>query len=1346
MNNVVQDTFVLAGIQRLTIGGRAGLNDVLRLNFGSANARLLQALSSLTIDLGGDPGDDLIINADGGDVVVVHDGMGSGSITVNALTLPFAGVGSNTLYVENADDLTMTFGSTASGIVFTDHSTAGYSQVAGTNFTTTQFANPTGSFTVNLGSNSNTLTFTSLDAAFNPASININGGSGDNVISFTGLGSFTGALNVLADSGNDAVTFTTSRTHTSLNVQAENIALQGTSMSTSGGNMALGGNVTLSNGPFSFSTGGGNLEITGNLAAGGRNITLASGIGAGTTTIGGNVSGLGTGTGTALTIQSGVTGLVRFLGSVAGASGLTAPAGSSLRFDGNVTLGAGNTGSTLAGNVWLDGLTWTSHQGLSLGNVTLSGAAVSLNSNNSPITLTGTVNGAQDLTLTAGTGNIDFDAAVGSGTRLGALSIVSAASVTFDEQLHAASVTQQAGTGTTTFVGAVSTNAAPGLAITTTGLLLNSGLTTTNGGNLTASLSGNAVIAASTSNTISGAVALTASGSVTLGAAAQMAATGAVLLKTTGNSVTLLGDARISSAAGNVTLEAEDSLLLSSGSVITATLGELILRSGLDSTDNSGGMTLNGTLQALAAGQCITLDLNDEQGATQNASTGAILATNLRLRSNSSTSAAFSLLAGNDVDVLAAETSGAITFSDVDSLTVGSIVGSAGITDMSGLSTVNSVTAGAPISIVVGGAFAANQAIRTSPIGGGNSSDGTVTLQSLTSTLSLTDDADITSDGPVSLTAATGISTAAEITTSGDNITFVSPVTLSAAVDLSTGAAAGNILFSQSVNGPGALTLTAGTGTVSVTGHAGHSTPLGTVTVVSSAGTSFGGDLNAASFTQTACTGAVSFAGTVQTSAATGVNVNASAITLNFPLTTASSGPVILNATAAIQIAPAAAVSADGNIAITAPGGLSLGGNLNSTNDPININAAVTLTADVSISAGSTGANVAVTGSIDAFSAAQQGLTLNGGSAGAVTVTGAIGRNTALKSLTLSNSNGATFGTSESDTIQAQNSTTIANSSAGSNVLFSGALITNNLTTGGAAWNLMLAGNGSTIGATSMQHSGQAIFGDSPADTLIFLGPLTVTAPSSIELFGRIQTRATVVTLGDANTPVNLRSADAVIDTTNNGDTAFAGGATITFGGVIEAQSSSGNQNLTLNAGSAGDIIFSGSLGASRRIGRLQIAGVRNTVLPSVTAQTLLQTTGTGTTTFNGTVNTTSATGVDITTTNIIVNALITTIVDGSVPASAPGIVRLQATAGTASDTTGIITILDPGRIVSSNDVTIAGNRNVQPAILVYEATPAGPDLTPQTRDFITTTTLGADVLIESSINFISPGETANNN
>jgi hypothetical protein len=121
-------------------------------------------------------------------------------------------------------------------------------------------------------------------------------------------------------------------------------------------------------------------------------------------------------------------------------------------------------------------------------------------------------------------------------------------------------------------------------------------------------------------------------------------------------------------------------------------------------------------------------------------------------------------------------------------------------------------------------------------------------------------------------------------------------------------------------------------------------------------------------------------------------------------------------------------------------------------------------------------------------------------------------------------------------------------------------------------------------------------------------------------------------------------------------------------------------------------------------------------VYPDVTAQSLIQTTGTGTTTFNGIVNTTSATGVDVTTTNIVVNNLITTIVDGSVPNSAPGIVNLQATASAASATTGSITMLDPGRIVASNDVTLQGNRSVAPSITVYEASYTGTNLTPQQR------------------------------
>ncbi|MFM7834637.1 MAG: hypothetical protein ACKPJD_22790, partial [Planctomycetaceae bacterium] len=121
------------------------------------------------------------------------------------------------------------------------------------------------------------------------------------------------------------------------------------------------------------------------------------------------------------------------------------------------------------------------------------------------------------------------------------------------------------------------------------------------------------------------------------------------------------------SATQNVTLEAEDNITVSSTSMVTTTLGEVIFRSGMGDTDNSGSMLLNGIIRALAAGQYITLDLNQQQGATQSA-TGALIASSLRLISNGNAAASFALGTStlNDVDTLAAETSGAVTFKDLD--------------------------------------------------------------------------------------------------------------------------------------------------------------------------------------------------------------------------------------------------------------------------------------------------------------------------------------------------------------------------------------------------------------------------------------------------------------------------------------------------------------------------------------------------------------------------------------------------------------------------------------------------------------------------------------------------------
>jgi hypothetical protein len=160
-----------------------------------------EKLTSLTIDLGGDAGDKLIINANNGDVTLAHTTTGNGTITVNALTLPFTGVGTDTVSIENSDDLTITLPATADNFVFTAHSSTGYSQLVGTALTKTLFTNPASSLTINLANDTNTLTINSLDADFNPTGgVTINGGSQSDAFSITSLGSaFTRSLNVLGN-------------------------------------------------------------------------------------------------------------------------------------------------------------------------------------------------------------------------------------------------------------------------------------------------------------------------------------------------------------------------------------------------------------------------------------------------------------------------------------------------------------------------------------------------------------------------------------------------------------------------------------------------------------------------------------------------------------------------------------------------------------------------------------------------------------------------------------------------------------------------------------------------------------------------------------------------------------------------------------------------------------------------------------------------------------------------------------------------------------------------------------------------------------------------------------------
>ena len=180
------------------------------------------------------------------------------------------------------------------------------------------------------------------------------------------------------------------------------------------------GALTLSTAAVDINSQGGNIQFA-SIAGGSQDLSLNAGVAAGTTTVTGNVTALGDGTGAALTVDNSATGLVDFQGTFAGNSGLVAGAATSVQFAGDVTLADGDTATNLAGAVTLDGLNWSGYDGLTTGALTLSTAAVDINSQGGNIQFASIAGGSQDLSLNAGvaagtttvTGNVT---ALGDGT------------------------------------------------------------------------------------------------------------------------------------------------------------------------------------------------------------------------------------------------------------------------------------------------------------------------------------------------------------------------------------------------------------------------------------------------------------------------------------------------------------------------------------------------------------------------------------------------------------------------------------------------------------------------------------------------------------------------------------------------------------------------------------------------------------------------------------------------------------------------------------------------------------------------------------------------------------------
>ena len=356
------------------------------------------------------------------------------------------------------------------------------------------------------------------------------------------------------------------------------LAVTATAMNLNGGSVTTAGRQTYT-GPVSLGaataldSGGGNILLTS--LTGAQNLTLAAGIGAGTVTATGAVAGLGNGVGAALTVANGVTGLVWFKDPWGGNSGLMAAAGTSLRFDHDVTLADGDTATNLAGNVTLDGLNWSSYDGITFGPVTLSAAAVSLDSHNGrvglgPVTVTGT----RALSLTAGSGDILLNGAVGSSSNgLGAVTIVSAHDVTVAGSGWASSLTVTA-TGSTSLQAV--TVGKDGLTLTGANLALHNPLVTTS----------------------DGLIAITESGTVTIDAAADINSLGAVSIA--GSRISTAGD--IATNSDTVDLHGPVTL---TGNVAINTVDQ--------GSGHGAGITFWGTLDGASA---LTLTAGTNSGSS----------------------------------------------------------------------------------------------------------------------------------------------------------------------------------------------------------------------------------------------------------------------------------------------------------------------------------------------------------------------------------------------------------------------------------------------------------------------------------------------------------------------------------------------------------------------------------------------------------------------------------------------------------------------------------------------------------------------------------------------------------
>jgi filamentous hemagglutinin family protein len=941
---------------------------------------------------------------------------------------------------------------------------------------------------------------------------------------------------------------------------------------------------------------GGAVSITGNLGVNAFTVTNS----AGTTITGTTTSPTVTLTNTtgnitfngAATVATAFTTAAQAYGVIFNNGGTITPAttfsntgGVTLKSGGSASLTFTNGFTRTAGATTILGTikATASTAGMTLGVVTFSAGSSSL------VTNAGVVSAAGAVTLT---GDASIDTTNAGGTPAGA-------GITFSSTINGAgNLTLNAGTGgTITFTGAVGGGTRIGA------------LTITNANNVTA----NAITAASITES-----------------AGQGTTTFNGVLDTNGVAgISLNGN--IFNVNANVTTTNNGAFTITHTGLFTVPSGVTF--------NVSGGYTDNGPGPTSFGGNIVTNGHDIVFSAALVLPNSISLSTGTGVGNISFLSTVNGTVAGAQNLTLAVD-GGNITFS-----------GAVGGTTRLGILTIssaNNVTAAAlnctTISQVLGtGTSTFNGAIDLNNASGlslttvhnvtinstvNTTSGGPVAVQ-LDGTLVLGSGAAFTIDGPFTQSGTGAVQSAGSITTTNDTIQFAGAVNLTGTNTYNTGAGIGNILFSSTLDGPGALNLSAGTGTITFTGAVGSATRLGALTATSGSTLTAMSSVRTASINQSGITGLSTYSGDINTNAVAGVQLVGTSFTINGNLISTNAGPFTITNSGALTLTAGASTSLSAAFTQSGGGAVNFGGTLLTTSGGITFTNAITLSSAAVFDTSVGGGLIHVIGTLDGTVAGAQALTLASGS-GNITLDSNLG-STRLAAMTIT-----TVGNLSTQNIAANSLTQLAGTGTST---FNGSLTTTtvsgiNLT--GAAF--IFGGAITTTtgsGPLLINNAGLVTFGS--AATAVIGGALTQSGAGAVSLADTMTVTGAISFSGAVTIPV---SQTANLSTS-------ASQQNITFSSTVN-----GPGNLTLAAGSGvtgGDISILGAVGGSTRLGTLTISSAHHVSTLGIIAASITQTAGSGTTTLTGTLNTNTVTGISLNVTNLNTNGSIVTTASGPV-------------------------------------------------------------------------------------------------